>query len=630
MANLVAHYLPPGGHERHLWSHPLRLLEEVTIGQTNAPAVAPPNRADLGLTGAPKADRNLVSPIHVTVEWDGDDLKVRLRDPAPRNPVVWLGGETQAAGAEFRIKPDQAFSIRDKERVWDLFRFTLKADAPAPPLPPPTEDPYQYVTRPLAAARPPADTGFVNLRGVTDLLARLVASGKLPGQGAVEAAGREVLDAVGKILPSSVAAAFVTLRDGNNSTLGVERTHPENAPPPPISRKLVADAVRTGTAVVASWSGGGGAGMTAALGVDWALAVPLPADHAQAVKEVLYVIGTGDRFTADDPALAQARELLQLIADVYASVRRVRQQTQVNLKLSEFLPSQFRKFVRDNLVGLDAALEPKVRPVTVLFCDLRGFTTLSELYDGKVDEFWNEVLREAVQKMADPITNNLGLIASYLGDAVMGFWGWPKGHSDDPGNAAAAALQVAKDFRRRNGHSQADVPKLACGVGIATGPAVVGKLGTDVQAKFDVIGPIVNLASRLEGLTKKFGVECLTDAPTYRGVEAWGRKLEARGVDPPRTRRIGWVMPAGVTVPVEVYELMPGWSDNTFHTADTGAIKANARTDYDRAVGEFEAGDWGKARTALAVPVQAGDGPSLFLTEFIGPPRRPARQVAPQ
>src|SRR5262249_44514845 len=138
----------------------------------------------------------------------------------------------------------------------------------------------------------------------------------------------------------------------------------------------------------------------------------------------------------------------------------------------------------------------------------------------------------------------------FQGDAAMGFWGWPLDCPDQVAQAARAALAIRKRFAlaaQRKGHPLAG---FACGIGIAGGQAIAGKLGTYDQAKVDVFGPVVTLASRLESMTKQFGVSILLD-------ERSAARLAEHGGTWFRCRRVARVRPAGMRKVLTVSELLP-------------------------------------------------------------------------
>lgn len=160
---------------------------------------------------------------------------------------------------------------------------------------------------------------------------------------------------------------------------------------------------------------------------------------------------------------------------------------------------------------INPAQQAESREITVLFSDIRGFTTLSENHS---PEYIVNLLNRYFSRQVDVIFRHGGTLDKFIGDAIMAFWGAPVHDPDHARHAVAAALemaQVLEEFRR-------EIPELGehfdVGIGIHTGPAVVGFIGSQARLDYTVIGDTVNLASRIEGLTK--GVSRILVSDTTR------------------------------------------------------------------------------------------------------------------
>lgn len=150
------------------------------------------------------------------------------------------------------------------------------------------------------------------------------------------------------------------------------------------------------------------------------------------------------------------------------------------------------------------SMEGESRELTVLFVDVRGFTTISE---GLTPKALREYINIYLTAMSEDIRGNRGTLDKYIGDAVMAFWGAPVALPDHAARAVATALlmqssahKLNKDFMERGW------PPLKIGIGLNTGQMHVGDMGSKVRRAYTVMGDAVNLGSRLEGITKEYGV----------------------------------------------------------------------------------------------------------------------------
>jgi len=198
----------------------------------------------------------------------------------------------------------------------------------------------------------------------------------------------------------------------------------------------------------------------------------------------------------------------------------------------------FQKFIDPTVVEQllqleEVALHGERRTLTVMFSDIRGFTTLSEIHEphdvtGMLNEYFNRML---------PVLHKYqGTLDKFIGDAIMAFFGAPVAQPDHARRAVAVAVEMLHETRKlaaeRERRSAAGDdrarPPFKIGFGIATGPCQVGLVGSDEVFNYSVIGDTVNLASRLEGLNKDFRSEILVDETTWRVVEDF---VEGRFVD---------------------------------------------------------------------------------------------------
>ena len=164
------------------------------------------------------------------------------------------------------------------------------------------------------------------------------------------------------------------------------------------------------------------------------------------------------------------------------------------------------------------ALQAENRELSILFCDLRGFTTMSEHLDPQA---LRELLNRFFSRMSALVHAEGGTLDKFIGDALMAFWGAPL---DEPRHAeralrTALAMQVALAELNADGHARG-LPPLGLGIGIHTGMACVGDMGSDLRRAYTALGDSVNLASRVEGLTRQYGVDLLVTAATRDAASA--------------------------------------------------------------------------------------------------------------
>jgi class 3 adenylate cyclase/HAMP domain-containing protein len=165
----------------------------------------------------------------------------------------------------------------------------------------------------------------------------------------------------------------------------------------------------------------------------------------------------------------------------------------------------------------EAMLVGDNRVVSVLFCDIRSFTSISE---GMMPDDLVNSLNAYFSVMVDIIMNHKGVVDKYIGDAIMAFFGAPVKHEDDALQSVMAGIEMSEALDEFNRKQVAGgKPEFHIGVGLHYGVVTVGNIGTERKMDYTVIGDTVNLASRLEGLTKYYKQELIISESLYRKVK---------------------------------------------------------------------------------------------------------------
>lgn len=189
------------------------------------------------------------------------------------------------------------------------------------------------------------------------------------------------------------------------------------------------------------------------------------------------------------------------------------------------LANQFSQYIPQEIVdelnagGKKVELEGESRTMTVFFSDVRGFTGLSEQLD---PQQLTRLMNIYLTHMTEIIYRHRGTVDKYIGDAVMAFWGAPLEDPDHALRALDAALEMDRVMPRINEElAEQGLPPIAVGMGINTGVMNVGNMGSSYRMAYTVMGDAVNLGSRLEGLTKFYGVPLVVSGETAAHVDCY-------------------------------------------------------------------------------------------------------------
>ena len=362
-----------------------------------------------------------------------------------------------------------------------------------------------------------------------------------------------------------------------------------------VSRALVANECALHIASGSDASTAGGCTMSDDL--NWAYCVPIPG--ASSAGWCLYVSGKGSpdggMFVTDNELKGDVR-FTQLLAQFLGSVRQVRKLKEQTTQLSSFFSPKVVESLTNG--STKDILTPSERDITVLFCDVRGFSRKSEQSQGNLMHLL-DCVKAALSAMTQGILQYDGAIADFQGDAALGFWGWPSAIAEGAIPACFAALAVQAAFAESTDRSEL-LDGFSVGVGIAHGRAIAGQIGTAQQAKIGVFGPVVNQGSRLEGMTRQFGVSICMDDGSAEFVRSQLKPHQAR------VRRLARVRPKGMDTSMAVSELLPPFGSASQVSDATIAA-------FEVALEEVIAGRWDVAREQLAA--LPDEGPKTFLLQ---------------
>jgi adenylate cyclase len=279
------------------------------------------------------------------------------------------------------------------------------------------------------------------------------------------------------------------------------------------------------------------------------------------------------------------------------------------LRTRERIKETFGKFVDPRIVTQligNNADQAERRNLTVFFSDIKGFTGISEQLTASAVV---NLLNSYFGVVAGVIHEHRGVIDKYIGDAVMAFWTPPFSPGDDhAGDACLAALAQQEAIvalraqlpeitgMRRN------PPKLMIRMGLATGEAVVGTIGSEAARSYTVIGDTVNLASRLESINKLYGTSIILSEETYRLAQ---QAIEARELD--------LITVAGKTEPVRIYEAMG-------RAGELKPEQSKLRDEFASGLAAYRRQDWDAAQTHFegCLDTVVEDGPAQIFLERVG------------
>jgi adenylate cyclase len=553
---------------------------------------------------------NQISRQHATLRVDGQRLHVR-KIPAAGNPIFFRGAQTQA----FAMDHGDHFVIGET-----TFNFTVNQALATVDVP----NPIQQKT---------FSSQFLKQVRYRDADRRMNVLTRLPDVIASAANEEDLLAKMVNTLLAGISSASTIgvikylVEDGQTEVVHWDRRSFSGGDFE-ASQRLIRQSVEGGETVLHFWDktaaqkpGGGDrqSQYTFDLSNDWAFACPLDASQdgalpAAADRWVIYVTGrnklTSDGLGAIKPIpqlplnssetdLEGDIKFCELIASMLCRLLQLRklQQRQASLR-PFFSPAVTRAFANEDP---DTVLKPRQCLVSVLFCDLRGFSKTSEAFADDLLKLLS-IVSQSLGVMTSVILDQGGVIGDFHGDAAMGFWGWPIDQSDGAVRAVTAAIEIQNQIKQMAAESSHEVFKM--GIGIGTGEAVAGRIGTDDQVKVTAFGPVVNVASRLEGMTQQLGCSILID-------EATALALPPESAFSPMP--LGEIQPFAMQRSVKVYHVSEG----------NGGRSSTELEQVERAVAEFGAGNWDAAKACLQRIADEDPTKQLLLKtmgEWVTPP----------
>ena len=536
-------------------------------------------QADLATPWDPR-----ISGLHVQLQPAGSALQL-TKLPHATNPVFVDGREVNSV----LLQPGQTFVIGTTSFELQL---SVRSDSSQPPA-----DGIRQLT---------IDRQSLEQVRFDDTARRIEVLTSLPTVLREAAVERELSQQLTAMLLAGISnadlAAVVGLSDQSQPRiLHAEHRFDATATVAPSSR-LVAATMQQQKTVLHIWDEATAAtAYTQAQGFGWAFCTPfadITGDRA------LYISGRGsiEPGQSSEQRLQADIRFAELIADIITALQKQRRMERQQSGLRQFFsPPVLEALGRDFDTSL---LEPRECDVTVLFCDLRGFSHRAEEQAENLTGLLERVSL-ALEVMTSQILRFGGVTGDFQGDAALGFWGWPLESPEAPLNACRAALAIREEFSRAQADPDHPLRDFETSIGISYGRAVAGKIGTREQVKVTVFGPVVNLASRLEAMTRELHVSVLIDERLDQLVR--GRMTPADG----RVRRLLKVQPYGMDKPLFVSELVPPVDRCPLLTDQHVA-------DFETGLQAFMEGRWSEAWSYLhRMPAEdrAQDFLSMLITQ---------------
>ena len=253
-----------------------------------------------------------------------------------------------------------------------------------------------------------------------------------------------------------------------------------------------------------------------------------------------------------------------VLVSLYRALIEEKEKRRIRAEFAQFVPPE----VMRRLLVNPELVEPRKTEVTIMFGDIRGFTTISEKIDAQeLALFLNLYLSD----MSKIVFDRQGTLDKFIGDAVMAFWGAPYEEPGHESRACESALDMMKRIALLQKKWETEgKPRLDIGIGLNTGVASVGNMGSMSRKAYTALGDSVNLASRLEGLNKDYGTHILVNESTYNTAKNSGFVF----------RELDLIRVKGKLQPVTIYELIGRATETSAETQEILSRFAAARAHY--------------------------------------------------
>lgn len=266
-------------------------------------------------------------------------------------------------------------------------------------------------------------------------------------------------------------------------------------------------------------------------------------------------------------------------------------------KEKKFIHDSFKYYLSEQVINeiiKDPAklkLGGERKKITVFFSDVRGFTTMSESMD---PETLTYVLSEYMTKMTDIVIENQGLVTQYFGDGIMALWGAPLDDSKQAEHAATSCLNMMQALDRLNERlvKEGIDHKIKIGIGLNTSKIIAGNIGSKKKFNYTAFGDGVNLTSRLESLTKTYGVDIIITDTTKQELEGNSKFM---------VRELDTIVVKGKKEPKTIFELMQK------------SMASDVLKNFDQGQKYYKKGDWTKAIKYFSSAAEYDPASKMYL-----------------